>query len=99
MRHTIKIGCSAEGDISYNIQSLVVKREDTIEWVCENDYSFAVHFGWDSPLGKGRYRAGIRDIINDKVPANAPFGEHKYFVAVFDGNNIWTDDPRIIIRR
>jgi plastocyanin len=88
-----------DGNISYDKLCVFVEPEDTIEWACENDnYHFAVHIGWDSPLRKGRYRATKGKRISDRVPEDARPGRYKYFVAVFDGENIWTDDPEFIVK-
>jgi plastocyanin len=97
--HTVKINVVG-GNVLYDKPSISVDPEDTIEWVCENSqYHFAVHIGWDSPLRKGRYRASMGKRISEKVPKKAPPGRYKYFVAVFDGTNIWTDDPDFIVKR
>lgn len=104
--HTVNISVE-DGEIKYrddnngDKSSFKVSRGDTIEWTCTNaDYHFAVHIGYDSPLGKGRYpqKNNVRG-ISDKVSKNAPPGHYKYFVAVFDGTNIWTDDPDFIVKR
>ena len=96
--HTITISMQ-NGDISYDKLCVFVEPEDTIEWVCDNDnYHFAVHIDWDSPLGKGRYRAIKGNRIIDKVRKDARPGRYKYFVSIFDGENIWTDDPEFIVK-
>ena len=97
--HIVKITCSPSGDFTFDPDPVVVRRGDNVEWVCTNDYPFAVHLGWSSPFLKGRYRAPGRSKVSDRIPENAHYGDYKYFVAVFDGENIWTDDPRIIVRR
>lgn len=69
--HTITISMQ-NGDISYDKHCVFVEPEDTIEWVCADaNCHFAVHIGWDSPLGKGRYRAARGKRISDRIPQNA----------------------------
>lgn len=97
--HTVNITLEA-GKISYDKPCFMAYPGDTIEWVCESDgCHFAVHLGWESPLPKGRYRPVTGKKTGDKVPKNAPPGRYKYFVAVSDGKNIWTDDPDFIVKR
>lgn len=99
--HTVNISVENR-EIKYGDKpSFKVSRGDTIEWVCRNDNChFAVHIGYDSPLSKGRYpKKNNGKGISDKVSKNARPGRYKYFVAVSDGENIWTDDPEFIVRR
>ncbi|MFQ6081842.1 MAG: hypothetical protein ACE5WD_00600 [Candidatus Aminicenantia bacterium] len=97
--HTIKIFVDDAGNISYDFPSLRLKRGDTIEWVCTNEYTFTVHMGWGTPLGKGRSQTSQKGIIRETVRENALNGRYKYFVAVYDKkrDKIWTDDPELII--
>jgi len=86
------------GNISYDNDNFQTRRGDTIEWACTEDYHFAVHIGWRSPMPKGRYRAKPGKTIKDKIKADAIPDDYKYYVSVFDGNDIWTDDPKFIVR-
>lgn len=91
------------GDFNYLGNEIVyVDPGDTIEWICKNGYAFTVHIGRESPLEKGRFRAGIKKKIVTKVPLK-PKANYtkivKYLMAVYDGKNIWTDDPLIIIKK
>lgn len=91
------------GDISYAPYRIIVNRGDQIEWECIGKkgvkYHVAVHVGWDSPLNKGRIRALPGKKVSGVVLDEAKHGTYKYFVAISDGKNIWTDDPEIIVRR
>ena len=105
---TVKITIKVEdGDFSYVPCLPIVYRNQWIEWECEPEYAFAVHPGWNSPqdvkknspFKKGRYRVEKEGIIKAKVEHDAPHGRYEYFVAVFDGEKIWTDDPFFILPR
>ena len=97
--HTVNITVK-NGDFSYDNPLFYAYRGDTILWKCTNNYHFAVHLGWNSPMPKGRYRAKPGKEIKDKIKSDADHGDYKYFVAVYDGNdNVWTDDPRFIVRK
>ena len=90
-----------DGDLSYDPCCPKVKRGDLIHWICERengDY-FAVHIGWNTPLDEGRYRKPCGAKIVAQVDDDAQYGEYKYSVSVFDGSDIWTDDPIFIVRR
>lgn len=91
------------GDISYDPYRIMVKRGDQIEWECKGKkgvkYHIGVHIGWDSPLDKGRLRALPGKKVRSVVLGDAKYGLYKYFVAISDGKNIWTDDPEVIVRR
>jgi len=89
------------GEICYSNDYFKVNRGDSIIWSCDKKYGhcYSVHLGYKSPLPKGRYRKACGQDIRDKVKTNAEPGEYKYFVAVYDGKNIWTDDPIFIVRR
>jgi len=39
------------------------------------------------------------NIAKDTIRQNVPYGRYKYFVAVWDGENILTDDPELIVKR
>jgi len=83
------------GDFEYSELVAGVNPGDKIEWICENGYDFAVHLSRYSPLNKGRFR-GKKSFSAD-VKNDAERGIYKYFVAVYDGEKIWTDDPVLII--
>lgn len=95
---TIEINCSM-GDFDYSDRSIRLNRGDVVRWVCKDPKAhFAIHIGWNSPFSKCRYRAGPGGVIEIEVPNEASMGCYKYHVAVFDGREIWTDDPEFIIR-
>ena len=77
---------------------------DTIRWVCKQNYSFAVLFGFDSPLGYMGYPSqddeknkGVQIVKTEIVPG-APFGRHKYFIAACVNNQIVFSDPDVVVR-
>ncbi len=96
--HTVTITVDDQGNFRYGNPLVWVRAGETIVWECTNKYPFAVHIGWDSPLEYGRYRSS-GDPIKANVMKDARPGYFRYSVAVFDGKNIWTDDPEIIVRR
>ncbi len=86
------------GDLSYEPCCPQVERGEELKWICHAG-DFGVHIGRNSPLPKGRYRQANGNPTGDDVLPNARPGEYKYFVAVHDGTNIWTDDPIFIVKR
>jgi hypothetical protein len=93
----------SKGDFYYHKNEiLTVNPGDSVEWKCKDGYAFAVHIGRGSPLAKGRFRARAGGLISTVIPKN-PRDKYmkivKYTIAVFDGENVWSDDPLIIIRK
>ncbi len=78
-----------------------------ITWTCkvgpagndEDPKAFAVHFCGASPCDKARYRTNRGSTLT--APLNTKLRgvcRYKYFVAVVDdNNNVWTDDPDMIV--
>jgi len=94
------ITVSLNGDqIEFSPACAFVNRGDAIVWKCPDNLAFAIHFGWNSPLDKNRYRTRPGGRIQAMVPAGALHGKYKYFAALYDGENIWTEDPELIVRR
>lgn len=92
-----------KGDFSYHKNEiLTVNPGDSIEWKCRDGHAFAVHIGRQSPLSKGRFRARAGRSVSTVVP-KTPRQNYvkivKYTIAVYDGENVWSDDPLIIIRK
>ena len=80
----------------------VEQDKDSIKWTCR--HHFAIHLGNDgktSPLPKGRYPGGKGAKVGDKVKKvlrkDEPRRTIKYYISVWDGTRIWTDDPTFII--
>jgi len=86
-----------DGNFTYSELVAYVDPGDDIEWICENEYDFAIHLSRCSPLNKGRFRG--KKIIKANVEKDAKRGIYKYFVAVYYGEEIWTDDPVLIVPR
>lgn len=97
--HTVTITVDSDGNFTYENPLIWVDRGDTIVWECTNKCPFAVYFGWDSPLKKGRFNAAKGNKISTVVPENAPPGHYNYTSAVFLDGEIWMDDTEVIIRR
>jgi hypothetical protein len=55
-----------------------------------------VHFKGLSPFEKGRYGSAGAPIQAHFRP-DAQGGTYQYFVAVYEADRIWTDDPEIIV--
>lgn len=98
--HTITIKVE-DGDFTYGNPIIWVDPGDTIIWECTNQWPFAIHIGWGSPLKKGRFRSINGNSIKTVVPNNAPPGNYEYAVAVFDEKTreIWIDHPPFIVKR
>lgn len=98
-KHTITIDIR-NGEIVYDKPKVITGPGDVIGWKCEvKNAHFAVHFDPISPLALNRASALGEESINDEILLEASSGRYKYFVAVFDGKRIYTDDPELIVRR
>ena len=86
-----------EGYLEYDEPYLQVHPGDTIKWSCA--HPFVVRFDVDSPMEKEWQRGGSGIYATDVIRREAPYGRYKYFVAVWDGSQILTDDPELIVRR
>lgn len=95
-RHFVTITVE-KGRLFYSLPSFFAKRGDTIKWT--SSYPFAIDLGWESPLLKERYQVNAKKLVGTKVRRDAPYGRYKYFVAVWNGKKILTDDPEFIVRR
>jgi hypothetical protein len=73
---------------------------DRITWVCQNPTDhFAIDCGYVSPFPTRHFRGHqAQERTGNSVPANALPGRYKYTVAVWDGQELWMDDPEFIIR-
>ena len=77
-----------------------------ITWTCkvgpagndEDPKAFAVHFHGASPCRNARYRTKGSAMTASLHPKLRGVCRYKYFVAVVDdNNNVWTDDPDMIV--
>ncbi len=77
-----------------------------ITWTCkvgaagsdEDPKAFAVHFHGASPCDRARYRTKGSAMTASLHPKLRGVCRYKYFVAVVDdNNNVWTDDPDMIV--
>ena len=93
----------SKGDFHYHKNEiLTVDPGDSVEWKCKDGHAFAVHIGRESPLAKGRFRAKAGRSVSTVIPKSSRQNYVKivkYTLAVFDGDNVWSDDPLIIIRK
>jgi len=98
--HKITIKLDDDGNFTYDNPLIWVHAEDTIVWELTNQYPFAIHAGWNSPLEKGRYRSEDGTRIEAKVAKGAQPSYYHYAVAVFDEKTrkIWIDDPPFIVK-
>jgi hypothetical protein len=77
---------------------LFVDPNDSIVFKCADKSPFAIHFHPLSPAEKIRYRSGSENQLTAKILENAAPGRYEFFIALCDKkNDIWTDDPDIII--
>ena len=97
-KHSVTITVNQEGKFSYDNPMIWVDAGDSVTWKSPKNPIFAVHLGWDSPLDKGRYHSSTGEIKASVLDSAQP-GYFRYSVAVFDGKNIWTGDPEIIVKR
>jgi hypothetical protein len=87
-----------DGVVQCTPDCIYAYRGQAIEWKCEKDFPFAVHLGYDSPFNRVHHQALRQQPIRLDIGKDTPRGKYKYVVAVFDGNNVWIEDPHIIIR-
>ena len=83
-----------KGKIVCNPWKLEVKRGTKVKF----DYAdpFAVHFGGKTPFPHVSFN-GSGSIVTEPIPSDMPYGVYKYFIAVYDGTRVLTEDPDIII--
>ncbi|HXG33739.1 MAG TPA: hypothetical protein VNJ11_10255 [Bryobacteraceae bacterium] len=91
--HRVRITVSGQ-TFRYDQPIVRAQRGDSVIWA--STMPFAVDFGRVSPSHRLR-ESSKKGRVTMKVRANAPPGRYKYFVAVFDGSCVLTDDPEIII--
>ena len=99
--HTVKITVTDEGEFLYEPLIVKMERGDVIEWKFLNEnYYFAVHIGWNTPLNIMQHQEISGKPIRGKVREDAPNGRYKYFVAAFDLEKkiLLTDDPDFIVK-
>jgi hypothetical protein len=102
-----KNGCKSTVEVTVALKDDIVQctpdcayvcRGQTIEWKCERDFPFAIHLGYDSPFERVHHHAPKQQRIRLDIAKNTPRGRYKYVVAVFDGSNVWIEDPQMIVR-
>ena len=80
---------------------LRVEGNDAVKWQCDKYKTFTVHFGWNTPFKEEQIHSdpstGMTKSL--QVPADVRNGHYRFIVAVLAGNEIWADDPEIIIIR
>ena len=84
------------GDFSYSLDPVRATRGDRVEFVSEQG-SWSVNFGNNSPFAEARFngrRAAPRQL---PIRGDAADGSYKYFVAVAIGEDVYTDDPEVIV--
>jgi hypothetical protein len=95
--HTVVITVSTEtGDFSYSLDPVRATRGDRVQFISEQG-NWSVNFGQNSPFNEKRFngrRAGPRRL---PIRGNTPDGSYKYFVAVAIGEDVYSDDPEIIV--
>jgi len=96
--HTVEISLNAEtGAFSYSQDPVTAAPGDQIEWVCEEG-AWSVHFIDRTPLPQQALRAARGSARRLPVRSDAAAGSYKYFVAVAIGDDVFTDDPEVIVR-
>jgi hypothetical protein len=93
-QHQIVLSLDPSGILTVDRPSVRVSRRDTIRWT--SDLPFAVEFTPSSPCDrlKGSSSGGS---LKMKVRGDSGPGRYEYFVAVYDGHRVVTEDPVIII--
>lgn len=95
--HTVTITVDPEtGTFSYSQNPVNARRGDFVEWNCEQG-AWSVHFIDRTPSnreGQRGPRGGPRRL---PIRQDAELGSYKYFVAVAIGENVFTDDPEVVV--
>jgi hypothetical protein len=88
-----------DGIVQCTPDCVYARRGQTIEWKCQENFPFAIHLGYDSPFERVHHQAPQKQPIRLNIPSDIPRGRYKYVIAVFDGSNVWIEDPYMIIQR
>jgi plastocyanin len=94
--HQVVISVSEDGQFSYSLDPVRAARGDQIEWSCDSG-NWSVHFIGQTPLAQQAVRGTSSSSRRLPVRANAADGSYKYFVAVAVGDEVYTDDPEVIV--
>jgi plastocyanin len=87
---------AATGTFTYSQDPVNAKRGDHIEWNCDQG-SWSVHFIDRTPSNQNSQRGPRGGPRRLPIRQNAEFGSYKYFVAVAIGDDVFTDDPEVVI--
>ena len=97
--HRVLVGFGPGGKFFYEKDYVIVCPGDVIEWKIERDHPFGIFVKADpSPLERSVYTAKRGGIIRARVREDARRGVYPYAVGVSDGEDIYVDDPDIIVR-
>lgn len=94
--HQVVISVSEDGQFSYSLDPVRAARGDQIEWRCESG-NWSVHFIGQTPLAQQAVRGRSGNARRLPVRADAANGSYKYFVAVAVGDEVYTDDPEVVV--
>jgi plastocyanin len=89
------------GEIKYSNDYFEVDWGDQIKWEYKGRGHYAIHLGPETPFewqSQDKKSDGTFNITGT-VKENAVQVEYKYFVAIYDGKNLFTDDPKFIVKR
>lgn len=93
--HTITITV-VSGKITLSDPSLVVNKNDTINWTYAGG-SFALQFPGLSPTKQRKDKKNSSGTITMDVRSDVGPGVYKYAIAVASGSDVLLDDPEIIV--
>lgn len=95
--HTVVITVDpATGTFTYSQDPVNAKRGDHIEWNCEQG-AWSVHFIDRTPSNQDSQRGPKGGPRRLPIRQSAEFGSYKYFVAVAIGDDVFTDDPEVVV--
>jgi plastocyanin len=96
--HYVEISVdTATGTLSYSLDPVLAEPGDQIEWTSDVG-GWSVYFVDRTPLNKKSLRARRRGRVRRPVRPDAAEGSYKYFVAVAVGEDVFIDDPVVIVR-
>ncbi|NIN72202.1 MAG: hypothetical protein GTO46_09855 [Gemmatimonadetes bacterium] len=95
--HTVIITVDpATGAFSYSQDPVNARRGDHIEWNCAQG-AWSVHFIDRTPSNRVNQRGPRNGPRRLPIRQDAPFATYKYFVAVAIGDDVFTDDPEVVV--
>jgi len=96
-RHVVSLAVR-NGEFDYGGKECVmVEPGDTVIWKSDARGHLAIQFGFETPFESRGFKSKEGKPITATVVSRSP-GVYKYTAVIYDGEELWLDDPVIIIR-